>query len=179
MLGPNTEGNRIKCGSETLKKTLELRKPRGGWADLRGHVPAGARPPPGPPCSASPRRTAARRPLRRGAPRSSTLKYWTEYKEILPVYISKDISAYSLKTWEEISIERDFQWCIDVIGVEYCEHLPDGNVVDPKLPYFFSFFFWSKTVIYLSLGLHKGRPSYRRSLHLLKENIQHFKTWNF
>ncbi len=38
--------------------------------------------------------------------------------------------------------------------------------------------FWSKVVIYLSLGLHKGRPSYRRSLQPSKENIQHFKTWN-
>jgi hypothetical protein len=33
-------------------------------------------------------------------------------------------------------------------------------------------FFFSKIAIYLSLGLHKGRPSYRRSL-------QHLKTWNF
>ncbi len=31
--------------------------------------------------------------------------------------------------------------------------------------------------IYLSLGLHKVRPSYRRSLQLSKEAIQHFKTW--
>ncbi len=31
----------------------------------------------------------------------------------------------------------------------------------------------------LSLGLHKRRPSYKRSLQLSKENIQHFKTWNF
>jgi hypothetical protein len=30
--------------------------------------------------------------------------------------------------------------------------------------------------IYLSLGFHKGRPSYMRSLQLSKENIQHFKT---
>jgi len=37
----------------------------------------------------------------------------------------------------------------------------------------------SKTTIYLSLRLHKGRPSYRRSLQLSKKNIQHFKTWNF
>ncbi len=36
-----------------------------------------------------------------------------------------------------------------------------------------------KTTIYLSLGLHKGRPSYQRSLQLSKENSQHFKTWNF
>jgi hypothetical protein len=34
----------------------------------------------------------------------------------------------------------------------------------------------SKTTIYLSIGLHKGRPSYRRSLQSSKENIQHFKT---
>ncbi len=39
--------------------------------------------------------------------------------------------------------------------------------------------FYSKTTIYLSLGLHEERPSYRRSLQLSKENIQHFKTWNF
>jgi hypothetical protein len=34
-----------------------------------------------------------------------------------------------------------------------------------------------QTAIYLSLGLHKERPSYRRSLQLSKEAIQHFKTW--
>ncbi len=33
-------------------------------------------------------------------------------------------------------------------------------------------FFWSKTIIFLSLGLHKERPSYRRSLQLSKEAIQ-------
>jgi hypothetical protein len=37
-------------------------------------------------------------------------------------------------------------------------------------------FFLSKTTIYLSLGHHKGRPSYRRSLQPSKKNIQHFKT---
>jgi hypothetical protein len=40
-------------------------------------------------------------------------------------------------------------------------------------------FFWSKTASYLSLGLHKVCPSYRRSLQLSKEAIQHFKTWTF
>ncbi len=40
-------------------------------------------------------------------------------------------------------------------------------------------FFLSKTAINLSLGLHKVRPSYRRSLQLSKEAIQHFKTWTF
>ncbi len=40
---------------------------------------------------------------------------------------------------------------------------------------FFFFFFASKTSIYLSLGLHKGRPSYRRNLQPSKANIQHLK----
>ncbi len=44
---------------------------------------------------------------------------------------------------------------------------------------FFFFFFLSKTAIYLSLGLHKVCPSYRRSLQFSKEAIQHFKTWTF
>jgi len=39
--------------------------------------------------------------------------------------------------------------------------------------------FWSKTTIYLSIGLHNGRLSYKRSLQLSKENIHHFKTRNF
>ncbi len=41
-------------------------------------------------------------------------------------------------------------------------------------------FSWLKIEIYryLSLGLLKGRPSYRRSLLPLKENTQHFKKWN-
>jgi hypothetical protein len=38
-------------------------------------------------------------------------------------------------------------------------------VLDQKLQFF-----------YLSLGLQKGRPSYRRSLQPSKENNQHFKT---
>ncbi len=49
---------------------------------------------------------------------------------------------------------------------------------------------WKKIIVYCSkskieipvhfqLGLHKWRPSYRRSLHPPKENVQHFKTWNF
>ncbi len=44
---------------------------------------------------------------------------------------------------------------------------------------FFYIFFWSKTSVYLSLGLHKVYPSYRRSLQFSKEAIQHFKTWTF
>ncbi len=33
--------------------------------------------------------------------------------------------------------------------------------------------------MYFFLGLHKGRPSHKRTLQLSKRNIQHFKTWNF
>ncbi len=43
---------------------------------------------------------------------------------------------------------------------------------------FLYLFFISKIAINLSLGLHKGRPSYRRSLHPSNENIQHFTRWN-
>ncbi len=39
--------------------------------------------------------------------------------------------------------------------------------------------FGSKPTIYLSLSLHKERSSYRRSLQLSKEAIQHFKTFTF
>ncbi len=37
----------------------------------------------------------------------------------------------------------------------------------------------SKSAIYLSLGLYKVRPSYKRSHQLSKEAIQHFKTRTF
>ena len=40
----------------------------------------------------------------------------------------------------------------------------------------FNFYFLhQKIAIYLSLGLHKGRPSYRKSLHPSKENIQYLQ----
>jgi hypothetical protein len=37
------------------------------------------------------------------------------------------------------------------------------------------FFLNQKLAIYLSLGLHKGHSSYRRSSQPSKETIQHFK----
>ncbi len=40
-------------------------------------------------------------------------------------------------------------------------------------------FFGSKTTIYLFLGIYKKRSSYRRSLQLSKEAIQHFKRRTF
>ena len=61
---------------------------------------------------------------------------------------------------------------------------PDPGFDDLKLKKNYSWnkeiiFFGSKNTIYLSLGLHEGRPSYRRSLQHSKKNIQHFKTWKF
>ncbi len=48
-----------------------------------------------------------------------------------------------------------------------------------KKIYSWEIFFFYQTTIYLSIGLHKGRPSYKRSLQLSKENIQHVKKLNF
>ncbi len=61
---------------------------------------------------------------------------------------------------------------------------PDPGFCWPKLEKFSNwkkkyFFFLSKISIYLSLGLHKRRPSYKKSLQPSKDNIQHFLTWNF
>ncbi len=41
------------------------------------------------------------------------------------------------------------------------------------------YFFISEITSYLSLGHHKGRPSYRKSFQPSMENIEHFKIWNF
>ncbi len=49
----------------------------------------------------------------------------------------------------------------------------DGQKLKKKIQLkFFFIFFWLKIAIYSSLGLHKGRPSYRKSLQSSKENIQ-------
>ncbi len=42
-----------------------------------------------------------------------------------------------------------------------------------------NYIFLIKNCNYLSLGLHKVCPGYRRSLQLTEEAIQHFKTWIF
>jgi hypothetical protein len=65
-----------------------------------------------------------------------------------------------------------------------CEYLPirSQGFYDQKLQknlHTKLIYFWLIIAIYLSLGLHKRRSSYSRSLQLSKENIQHFKTWNF
>ncbi len=44
---------------------------------------------------------------------------------------------------------------------------------------FIFFFIKNRNLLIPFLGLHKGRPCYRRSLQSSEENIQHFKTWNF
>jgi hypothetical protein len=61
---------------------------------------------------------------------------------------------------------------------------PDTGFDDQNLEQIYSrkkiIFIWSNIAFYLSLGLHKGRPSYIRSLHPSEENISHFKiTWIF
>ncbi len=53
------------------------------------------------------------------------------------------------------------------------------EVPHPKIQKNLQFEIFFSIKIYLSPGLHKGRPSYRRSLQPSKENIQHFKTWKF
>ncbi len=61
-------------------------------------------------------------------------------------------------------------------GYEYRSGIGSGSrsrVLAEKI-----IFFWSKIAIYLSLGLLKGRPSYRKSLQPSKEIIQYLKKWN-
>jgi hypothetical protein len=58
---------------------------------------------------------------------------------------------------------------------------PDPGLDDLTLKKIYSwkfnfYFLGSKIAVYLSLGRHKGRPSYRRSLQPSKENIQYLKT---
>jgi hypothetical protein len=47
---------------------------------------------------------------------------------------------------------------------------------DQKLSNFY--FTVKKTALYLSLGFHEGRSSYRRSLQPSKENIKQLKSWS-
>ncbi len=59
---------------------------------------------------------------------------------------------------------------------------PDPGFWWPKIGEIFKAekkFLLSKTTTYLSLGLHKSRPSDKISLQLLKENIQHFQNMKF
>ncbi len=50
------------------------------------------------------------------------------------------------------------------------------NLQLKKIEYFFD---QKLQFAYLSLSFYNGRPSNRRSLQPSKENIQHFKTWDF
>ncbi len=67
-------------------------------------------------------------------------------------------------------------WILFQIRI-WIQNFDDQKLKKKKLK-FFSFLLWSKIAIHLSLGLHKGPPSYRRGLQPSKENIQHFKRWN-
>ncbi len=53
-----------------------------------------------------------------------------------------------------------------------------GQNLEKNQPRIFYLFFAKKITCYLSLGFHKGRPSYNRSHQPSKKNIQHFKIWN-
>jgi hypothetical protein len=55
-------------------------------------------------------------------------------------------------------------------------HGSGGQKVEKNLQLKKIEFFWVKNYNLLSLGLHKGRPSYRGSLQPSTESIQHFKT---
>ncbi len=68
--------------------------------------------------------------------------------------------------------DSDFKWIRIRIRIQI------QGFDDQKLEKYsgnFVFFFWSKIE---RKGLHKGRPSSRRSLQPSKENIQHFNRWN-
>ncbi len=53
----------------------------------------------------------------------------------------------------------------------------NGQKLRKKITAEKNYFFFCSNCNYVFLGLHKVRPSYRRSLQLSKEAIQHFKTW--
>ncbi len=79
---------------------------------------------------------------------------------------------------------QSLMWRPIRIRIPDSDPIRDQDFNDQKLKknyswQFFYYFFWSKTAIYFSLGLHKVCPSYRRSLQFSKEAIQHFKTWTF
>jgi hypothetical protein len=94
----------------------------------------------------------------------------------------------SYKDWKPGFTKSIGQWCESASGFESVESwLRIRVLADPGVFMIKNWekiiggkiFSGSKTTFYLSIGLHKGRPSHKRSLQLSKENIQLFKTWNF
>ncbi len=97
----------------------------------------------------------------------------------------KDAGEWSLSSWSGLRIRIHFIR----IRIQHFKLNTDPDPIriqgfnDQKLKKNYCWkkitFFCVKTTIYLSLGLHRERPSYRRSLQLLKEAIQHFKKLTF
>ncbi len=77
-------------------------------------------------------------------------------RESLVLYISR---YYLVRLIDRVSDPHWFNADPDTDPDPGFDDLKLEKITDEK---FFFFFFWSKTTIYLSLGLHKGRPSYRR-----------------
>ncbi len=98
---------------------------------------------------------------------------------------TKTIIIYSTSTFliffpptESLARNRDS----DPYSFDRSGSNPDPGFLWPKIEKIYSWnFLYIKnySTIYLSLGLNKSHPSYKRSFQLSKENIQHFKTWNF
>jgi hypothetical protein len=105
---------------------------------------------------------------REGSIRSVT-SFWYPFKNRIRVYLIRiRIQHFRLNTDPDPDTTRI--------------RIQPGSRVLPKIEKIYSWkkkFFESKTTIYLSLGLRKGRPSCKRSLQPSKENIQHCRTWNF
>jgi hypothetical protein len=71
---------------------------------------------------------------------------------------------------------HNIAWSTRRIPVKFSVSDPDSPSPDPHP----AFFDQKLQFTYLSLGLHKGSPSYRKSLQPSpQENIQCFRTWNF
>jgi hypothetical protein len=96
-----------------------------------------------------------------------------EFLDIKPglwirIHLIRTVSGSSISGWRPVRIQIH-SWSKGF----------DGHKLEKNYSWKKIFFVVDQTTIYLSLGLHKGRPRFQRSLQLSKWNIQHFKTWNF
>ncbi len=137
----------------------------------RGGAPCSPHPPPGPRPGAPPqfcRRRAPSRPPER--PRGSAAP-----PRRRPTRRTLSAAGPAKDSQDDIFTGVVFSQQILPFPGQCCG---SGFTESPDPAFQADIFFWSKIPIYLSLGLLKGRPSYRRSLQSSKENIQHFKKWN-
>ncbi len=92
-----------------------------------------------------------------GGPATPKFTSWNFYLGLLPLL---------LLNWARAVSQISYQERFDRFSYLNITNLPKFCYIFPKI------------AIYLSLGLLKGRPRYRRSLEPSKDHIQHFKTWN-